>query len=172
MKNNGFTLIEFLATILILALIMLIAVPNVMSTIDKNKQDTYVEDAKKMITLAEYKIRSDTTIPLPTSGNCIIIPLNSLDLSEFSEGPEGGTYDLDDSYVLVARNGNAYTYYATIVENYNSSKRGIPLVSRNELNKEDARKNVFSNSELTIVKPTVGSNINGYTVTNIMLNIS
>ena len=172
MKNNGFTLIELLATILILALIMLIAVPNVMSTIDKNKQDTYVEDAKKMITLAEYKIRSDTTIPLPTSGNCIIIPLNSLDLSEFSEGPEGGTYDLDDSYVLVARNGNAYTYYATIVENYNSSKRGIPLVSRNELNKEDARKNVFSNSELTIVKPTVGSNINGYTVTNIMLNIS
>ncbi len=168
MKNNGFTLIELLATILILALIMLIAVPNVMSTIDKNKQDTYVEDAKKMITLAEYKIRSDTTIPLPTSGNCIIIPLNSLDLSEFSEGPEGGTYDLDDSYVLVARNGNAYTYYATIVENYNSSKRGIPLVSRNELNKEDARKNVFSNSELTIVKPTVGSNINGYTVTNII----
>ena len=166
--NNGFTLIELLATILILALIMLIAVPNVMSTIDKNKQDTYVEDAKKMITLAEYKIRSDTTIPLPTSGNCIIIPLNSLDLSEFSEGPEGGTYDLDDSYVLVARNGNAYTYYATIVENYNSSKRGIPLVSRNELNKEDARKNVFSNSELTIVKPTVGSNINGYTVTNII----
>ena len=168
MKNNGFTLIELLATILILALIMLIAVPNVMSTIDKNKQDTYVEDAKKMITLAEYKIRSDTTIPLPTSGNCIIIPLNSLDLSEFSEGPEGGTYDLDDSYVLVARNGNAYTYYATIVENYNSSKRGIPLDSRNELNKEDARKNVFSNSELTIVKPTVGSNINGYTVTNII----
>lgn len=168
MKNNGFTLIELLATILILALIMLIAVPNVMSTIDKNKQDTYVEDAKKMITLAEYKIRSDTTIPLPTSGNCIIIPLNSLDLSEFSEGPEGGTYDLDDSYVLVARNGNAYTYYATIVENYNSSKRGIPLISRNELNKEDARKNVFSNSELTIVKPTVGSNINGYTVTNII----
>ena len=118
MKKNGFTLIELLATILILALIMLIAVPNVMSTIDKNKQDTYVEDAKKMITLAEYKIRSDTSIPLPTSGNCIIVPLNSLDLSDFNEGPEGGSYDLENSYVLVARNGNSYLYYATIVENY------------------------------------------------------
>lgn len=172
MKKNGFTLIELLATILILALIMLIAVPNVMSTIDKNKQDTYVEDAKKMITLAEYKIRSDTSIPLPTSGNCIIVPLNSLDLSDFNEGPEGGSYDLENSYVLVARNGNSYLYYATIVENYDGSKRGIPLTSRNELNKENARKNVFSNDDLTIVKPTIGSNINGYTVTNIMLNIS
>lgn len=168
MKKNGFTLIELLATILILALIMLIAVPNVMSTIDKNKQDTYVEDAKKMITLAEYKIRSDTSIPLPTSGNCIIVPLNSLDLSDFNEGPEGGSYDLENSYVLVARNGNSYLYYATIVENYDDSKRGIPLTSRNELNKENARKNVFSNDDLTIVKPTIGSNINGYTVTNII----
>lgn len=168
MKNNGFTLIELLATILILALIMIIAVPNVMSTIDKNKQDTYVEDAKKMITLAEYKIRSDTSIPLPTSGNCIIVPLNSLDLSDFNEGPEGGSYDLENSYVLVARNGNSYLYYATIVENYDDSKRGIPLTSRNELNKENARKNVFSNDDLTIVKPTIGSNINGYTVTNII----
>lgn len=168
MKKNGFTLIELLATILILALIMLIAVPNVMSTIDKNKQDTYVEDAKKMITLAEYKIRSDTSIPLPTSGNCIIVPLNSLDLSDFNEGPEGGSYDLENSYVLVARNGNSYLYYATIVENYDGSKRGIPLTSRNELNKENARKNVFSNDDLTIVKPTIGSNINGYTVTNII----
>ena len=168
MKKNGFTLIELLATIVILALIMLIAVPNVMSTIDKNKQDTYVEDAKKMITLAEYKIRSDTSIPLPTSGNCIIVPLNSLDLSDFNEGPEGGSYDLENSYVLVARNGNSYLYYATIVENYDDSKRGIPLTSRNELNKENARKNVFSNDDLTIVKPIIGSNINGYTVTNII----
>ena len=170
MKKNGFTLIELLATILILALIMIIAVPNVMSTIDKNKQDTYVEDAKKMITLAEYKIRSDTSVPLPTFGNCIIIPLNSLDLSEFNEGPEGGSYDLENSYVLVARSGNSYLYYATIVENYDDSKRGIPLTSRNELNKENARKNVFSNDDLNIVKPTVGSKINGYTVTNIIDN--
>ena len=170
MKKNGFTLIELLATILILALIMIIAVPNVMSTIDKNKQDTYVEDAKKMITLAEYKIRSDTSIPLPTSGNCIIVPLNSLDLSDFNEGPEGGSYDLENSYVLVARSGNSYLYYATIVENYDDSKRGIPLTSRNELNKENARKNVFSNDDLNIVKPTVGSKINGYTVTNIIDN--
>ena len=64
MNKKGFTLIELLATIAILALLMLVAVPNVMSTIDKNKQDTYIEDAKRMITLAEYEVRSDTSIPL------------------------------------------------------------------------------------------------------------
>lgn len=168
MNKNGFTLIELLATILILALIMLMAVPNVMSTIDKNKQDTYVEDAKKMITLVEYKIRSDTNIPLPTSGNCIIVRLNSLDLSDFKEAPEGGSYDLENSYVLVARNGSSYLYYATIVENYGDSKRGIPLTSRSKLNREDARKSVLSNNELIIEKPTVGSDIIGYTITSII----
>ena len=78
MKKNGFTLIELLATILILSLLMLVAVPNVMSTIDKNKQDTYIEDAKRMVTLTEYEIRRNTNIELPTSGNCIVVKLNAL----------------------------------------------------------------------------------------------
>lgn len=168
MDRKGFTLIELLATILILALLMLVAVPNVMSTIDKNKQDTYVEDAKRMITLAEYEVRSNTNIELPTSGNCIVIPLGSLDLSDFNEGPEGGNYDLQKSYVVIARNGSSYEYYATIIENFDGGKRGIPLISRDDLNKESARTNVAKDSDLEIITPTVGSNLNGYTVTNII----
>ncbi len=169
MNKKGFTLIELLATIAILALLMLVAVPNVMSTIDKNKQDTYVEDAKKMITLAEYEVRSDSSIELPTtSGNCIVLLLSSLDLSDFNEGPEGGSYDLQNSYVVIARNGSSYEYYATIIENYDGSTRGIPLTSRSDLNKENARNNVASGSDLTITTPTVGGQLMGYTVTNII----
>ena len=51
MNQKGFTLIELLATITILSMIMLVAIPNIMSTLDKSKRRTYVEDAKKMITL-------------------------------------------------------------------------------------------------------------------------
>ena len=168
MNRKGFTLIELLATIAILALLMLVAVPNVMSTIDKNKQNTYVEDAKRMITLAEYEVRSNTDIELPTNGNCIVIPLGNLDLSDFNEGPEGGSYDLQNSYVVVARNGNSYEYMATIVENFDGDTRGIPLMSRDDLNKESAGKNVAKGEELNIITPVVGINLNGYTVTNII----
>lgn len=168
MNKKGFTLIELLATIAILALLMLVAVPNVMSTIDKNKQDTYIEDAKRMITLAEYEVRSDTSIPLPTNGNCIVILLSALDLTDFNEGPEGGTYDLDKSYVVVVRNGSSYEYYATIVENFDGTVRGIPLTSRNDLNDENAGNNVVIGDDLKVITPNVGSLLNGYTVTNII----
>ena len=168
MNNKGFTLIELLATILILALLMMVAVPNIMSTIDKNKRDTYVEDAKRMITLAEYEVRSNTNIELPTDGNCIVIPLGSLDLSDFNEGPEGGSYDLQKSYVVIARSGGSYLYYATIVEKFDGQIKGIPLISRDDLNKENARNEVLSGDELNIITPSIGSNLNGYVVSNII----
>ena len=168
MNKKGFTLIELLATIAILALLMLVAVPNVMSTIDKNKQNTYVEDAKRMITLAEYEIRSNSSIELPTNGNCIVIPLGSLDLTDFSDGPEGGSYDLEDSYVVIARSGSSYVYYATIVENFDETTRGLPLISRDDLNKESARTKVVKGDELSVITPKVGSKLNGYTVSNII----
>ena len=168
MNKKGFTLIELLATIAILALLMLVAVPNVMSTIDKNKRDTYVEDAKRMITLAEYEVRSNASIELPTSGNCIVILLASLDLTDFNEGPEGGSYDLSNSYVVIARNGSSYEYYATITENFDGDTRGLPLTSRDDLNKENARNNVESGDELVITTPLKGSTLNGYTISNII----
>ena len=168
MSRKGFTLIELLATILILSLIMLVAVPNVMSTIDKNKRDTYVEDAKKMITLAEYKVRSNTNIELPSNGNCIVILMKALDLSDFNEGPEGGSYDLENSYVVIGRTGNTYEYAAAIVENYGENKRGLPIISRDDLNKENAKNKVVENDELNIINPTVGSSLNGYIVTKII----
>ena len=179
MNRKGFTLIELLATIAILALLMLVAVPNVMSTIDKNKQDTYIEDAKRMITLAEYKVRSDTNIELPTSGNCIVVPLGSLDLTDFTEGPEGGNDDLVNSYVVVGRTGSSYEYSVTIVENYDcstgedgsqscSSKRGLSLITEDDLNKGSARNSVYSNDDLNVVTPSVGLTLGSYTVTNII----
>lgn len=165
-------MIELLATVLILALLMLVAVPNVISTIDKNKQDTYIEDAKRMLTLAEYEVRSNTNIELPTSGNCIVIKLNALDTSSLSDAPEGGSYDLLNSYVVVARNGSDYIYMVTITENYGSGKRGIPLTTRNKLNKEDARKYVVKDDVLEVPNPVVGSTLQlegtNFTVTNII----
>lgn len=160
MKNKGFTLIELLATIAILALIMTVAVPNVLSVIDKNKKNTYVEDAKKMITLAEYKFRSDTRIEAPSTGQCIVIRLRALDLTELHDGPEGGNYDIDLSYVVIANVNGTYQYFVTIQENYDGSKRGLSLISREALNKETASKKV-EGSSLNITAPITGNSLNG-----------
>ena len=88
-KNSlGFTLIELIATITILGIIMLIAVPNVISVVTKNKNQTYVNDARKFVTLAKYKFESDANIMRPTSTNCAVIMLSSVDRSELQSGPE------------------------------------------------------------------------------------
>lgn len=150
MNQKGFTLMELLATIVILSIIMLIAVPNVINTLDKNKRSTYVEDAKKMITLAEYKFRSDTSIPKPTATSCVAIRLGSLDLSELEEGPEGGSYDQTDSFVEIALVDNAYQYSVQLIENYGEKKRGFSLITQDDLNEENAINQVKSDDELTI----------------------
>ena len=49
MNKKGFTLIELLGVIIILSIIMLIAIPNVTSVLEKNKRENYIADAKKMI---------------------------------------------------------------------------------------------------------------------------
>ena len=158
MKKNGFTLIELLATITILSLIMIVAVPNVMSTIENNKKRTYVEDAKKMLTLAEYRLRSDSSIPLPTSGQCIVVTLSALDLTEFDEGPEGGDYEFSNSYALIVYSSSTYKYYATLTERYNTNKiKGIQNIARETLNQETALNQVkqFTSS---ISLPVLNSN--------------
>jgi len=164
MSRKGFTIIELLATITILSMIMLVAVPNIMSTLDKSKRRTYVEDAKKMITLAEYRVRSDTNITLPSNENTTIaFTLSSMDLTDFSEGPEGGQYDLNRSYVLLTKRNNKYFYFATLVEKYGTAAdikyRGVDVMGYDDLLKETAINNVkdFTNSNLPAV-PTV----NGY----------
>lgn len=143
MNKKGFTLIELLATITILSMILVVAVPSIMSTLDKSKRRTYVEDAKKMISLAEYRMRGDTSIEYPSSTTtAVAFTLASMDLTDFSEGPEGGQYDLNRSYVLLVKKNSQYYYYVTLIENYNSKYRGVEMMNYDDLIKDTAINNV------------------------------
>ena len=68
-NNKGFTLIELLAVVVILAVIMTLAIPNIVSTINKNKKEALIEDAKKFQASAEYKLVSDTKIQKPNTNS-------------------------------------------------------------------------------------------------------
>ncbi len=119
LNNKGFTLIELLAAMVILAAIMAIAVPNIIGILNNSKADAYVEDAKKMISLAEYKVRANPNLR-PVSTESCRIPLRELDNSEFKNAPNNGKYNLDNSFVVVTRSGSVdrkiYAYSVTIVE--------------------------------------------------------
>ena len=58
-KSKGFTLIELLAVIVVLAVILLIAVPNVLGIITNSKEDAFRANLKTIINSVEYKLLSD-----------------------------------------------------------------------------------------------------------------
>lgn len=156
-KNSlGFTLIELIATITILGIIMLIAVPNVISVVTKNKNQTYVNDARKFVTLAKYKFESDANIMRPTSTNCAIIMLSSVDRSELQSGPEDGTYETDSnatdqSYVVIKYENSTYVYYVQLIETYSNKnntvqKKGIALMKYDDLVQIDAKNSAIKTS--------------------------
>lgn len=117
MKNRkGFTLVELLAVVVILGLMMGIAIPNIMGIIKRQKQSTYLEDAKKMVSRAEYMLRSTTKIEKPKNNQCVAMTLGYLDNGEFNNPPYGGAYFSTLSYVVVKNYQGKYQYYVQLYE--------------------------------------------------------
>lgn len=154
-NKKGFTLVELLAVIAILGVIMVIAVPNVMGIIDKNKKDTYISDAKQLLTLAEYKFRSGKDgIPVKiNSGEAIVLRLACLDAAEITKGPNGGDYHLQNSFVIIGNSGGTYYYYVTLQEALEKGgNRGVPLLDRDFLNTSQSIKQIQDNLSYLIGK--------------------
>lgn len=143
LNNKGFTLVELLAAMVILAAIMLIAVPNIMGILNNSKADAYVEDAKKLLSLAEYKIRANPDLRPASVNSCTKLTLKYLDNSEFKNAPNNGTYDQTKSFVVVTRKADKsgkkqYDYAVTIVENIKGGgTRGISNQSYSNLYNKD-----------------------------------
>ena len=135
--RRGFTLIELLAVLVVLGIIMLIAVPNVLSTMDNNKKEIYITDAGKMVTMAEYAIRSNTDIALPNPNEILILPLSTINNGDLEEDPEGRAYSLTDSYVAIMKNNGFDEYWVNLVGEEGTRNRGIRLTKYDDLKGSD-----------------------------------
>ena len=155
LSNKGFTLIELLAAMVILAAIMLIAVPNIMGILSNSRANTYVEDAKKLLSLAEYEFRGTSTIERPAKGSCIAMSLQYLDNSELENAPNGGAYNKTKSYVTITNvatgaERNKYEYSVTLVEDMDGGEtRGVPLMTYSDLYSQEASDIVVNGTPTT-----------------------
>lgn len=175
MKNNhGFTLVELLATVAIMAVLMMIAIPSVLTIIEKNKNTTYINDAKKLVAMAKYKMKSDSSVAEPlvkhytygSSNWCVAFRFSTLiKENEIGEGPEGGNYNQDDSnslkqgsFVIVKYDDTTKKniYAVQLIEKYKTndvtSYKGIPFLDNVDKlsNKNAINKYVSSNKSLFI----------------------
>lgn len=136
MKNNkGFTLVELLATISLLAVLMLIAVPNIIGVVNRNKNNTYVEDAKKLVALAEYKIRSDSSNK-PEAGASKCFTMNFLGTGDFdTTAPNGGVYDDKKSYIVASKDvaTGKINYKVALVELKDGKYYGIGVLKNGSI---------------------------------------
>ncbi len=161
MKNNkGFTLVELLAVVAILGIIMAVTIPNILGFLDRNERTTYIEDAKKMIAVAESEYRSNTSL----SGNVILLRLSDLDSVDVIDGPKGNPYDVNNSYVILYDEPGGvveYQYFVSLFETDGEIHSGLPLVHRDVLYAGDAITYVEMNLDINYQDISVSSSVNG-----------
>ena len=149
-KNSfGFTMIELLAAIVVLGILMGVGVPVVMNIMTDQKHSLYINDAIRLASLADSKIRSDNKIQIPPraaggdTGGCIVIGLDYMDNNGFEAAPYGGVYDKTRSFVVAQRNESTaseeYTYYVRLVEELsNGAYRGVNFIEVDKLYEDNA----------------------------------
>lgn len=166
MSRKGFTLIELLGVIVILSIIMVIALPNVMSVFENNKRETYLSDAEKLVTQAKYELRSGN-IGKPSSNEVLKITLKYLGTADVSKDSDGNKYSLVNSYVIVFRKDETLKYYVNLVADLeDGSNKGIRLIDEDQLNGDNRLKLVVTDITLPTNPEILGiANISGGTVT-------
>lgn len=106
-NKKGFTLIELLAVIVVLALIMVLVLPNVMDSMNSAKQQTFLLYANRMVSAAMDKRASDELVG--TASNCYkISELNNGNTTKYNGVVEYVTDESGNGYYKIQMYDNTY----------------------------------------------------------------
>ena len=151
-NNKGFTLVEILASMVILGILAVFALPNIVNMINNSRNKMYITDAKKLIAQAEYKMKSNSSqIEKPDPGDAIAISMTYLDSPDFDTPPNDGEYIRSSSFVIIKNNSGKMEYSASIVEKMKQGGyKGLDLTLDSVLQTRSAyrRIRVFDKDEL------------------------
>jgi len=115
MNKKGFTLVELLAVILLVTVIAGLAVPNVMSSINNSKRNTFLLDAKRMIAKAEYFVSSNRNDRTQIQSGGKVYTFSDLnEKAEFLKDADGGSYEAE-TFVYVFYSNSKFQYCACIL---------------------------------------------------------
>ena len=145
MKNNnkGFTLIELLATLTILGIMMVIAIPNVQKFIDRSKEDNLDANTKMLYMAAKSYYQTNPQELPKQNGASYIITSGELKYKNFLK-----------DYL---KNGNKQTctYFKYDSENrpvFDSTKDSHVIVKKEDKNKYSYTVKIICNADGKILK--------------------
>lgn len=152
MNKKGFTLVELLAVIVILAILLAIAVPQVTQYITKSRKDSLTATAKDFVDA----VRKDATseiYELPIGNDDVTIV--SLNLVKLEKGGKkssfNGNWIAKNTYVAIINVGTDmnpdYEYFVTMVD---TKRYTIPLTDDEDLTRESIVRNNASNTKYTV----------------------
>ena len=115
LKNKkGFTLVELLAVIVVLAIIILIAMPSVMSAMDKARKNSLVTEASEIVKIAQTAYADDmmnAKVPANSEGYCYsleyLIEKGYMDKNLGGEGDKASEFG---SVLLTVNDESVATY--------------------------------------------------------------
>lgn len=151
-SKKGFTLVELLAVIVILAILLAIAIPQVTQYITKSRKDSLVTTAKDFVSA----VRNDATselyeFPLGVDDVTII----SVDLIKLEKGGKkssfNGAWQTKYSYVAIINVGTdedpEYKYFVAIRD---SKRYNIALTAEDSIERNSIIRNDANNTKVTI----------------------
>lgn len=121
--KKGFTLVELLGVIVVLAIISMIAVPLIDRSINKSDEDLYNTQINQLVKAAKnYYAEPENIDGLPQNDeDPVTVTLEALQKggylpTEVANPKTGEAFDSELSYVTVTKKGNHFEYKATVVD--------------------------------------------------------
>lgn len=152
MNKKGFTLVELLAVIVILAILLAIAIPQVTQYITKSRKDSLVATAKDFADA----VRKDATsemYELPISTNDVtIVSLNLVKLEKGgTKSSFNGKWVDKNSYIAIINVGTDldpdYQYYVALAD---TKRYTIALTESEQITRDSIVRNNIQNTKVSI----------------------